>query len=139
MRILFYFILTYLFLPVNSAIDLLTILVYFVVLSEDEKFSIVFAFFVGLLIDLYYPVSLGVNMLVFLVLAQGLVFIKKYFVREPLTLFMVFVIFYFIKFLFAHIIPGRLVVWNTIVCTIIFALPVVFILQKICFRVWIKT
>ncbi len=139
MRILFYFILTYLFLPVNSAIDLLTILVYFVLLNEDEKFSIVFAFFVGLLTDLYYPVSLGVNMLVFLVLAQGLVFIKKYFVREPLTLFIVFVIFYFIKILFAHIIPGRLAMWNTIVFTIIFALPVVFILQKICFKVWIRS
>jgi|UniRef100_A0A7C6AGV5 rod shape-determining protein MreD len=139
MRILFYFLLTYLFLPINSAVDLLTILVYFVVLNEDEKFSILFAFFVGLMIDLYYPVSLGVNMLIFLVLSQGLVFIKKYFVREPLTLFIVFVIFYFIKFLFANIIPGRIVMWNTIFFTLIFALPALFILHKICFRVWIRT
>mgnify|MGYP000294833363 CR=1 FL=1 len=139
MRILFYFILTYLFLPINSAADLLTILVYFVVLNEDEKFSIMFAFFVGLMIDLYYPLSLGVNMLIFLVLSQGLVFIKKYFVHEPLTLFIVFVIFYFIKFLFANIIPGRIVMWNTIFFTLIFALPVLFILHKICFKVWIRT
>ncbi len=139
MRILFYFILTYFFLPLNYTVDFLTILVYFVVLNEDEKFSILFAFLVGLLMDLYYPVSLGINMLIFLILAQGLAFIKKYFVCEPLTLFIVFVIFYLLRIFIAYLIPYRPLMWNTILFTIIFALPVIFILQKFCFNVWIRS
>lgn len=138
MRFLLYFILVYFFIPINSAVDLLTILVYFVALNEDNRFSILFAFFVGLLMDLYYPVSIGVNMLIFLILTQGLVFIKKYLVREPLTLIIVFTIFYSVRVLTAYVFPGRIVMWNTAFLTIIFALPVIFILQKICFNVWIR-
>ncbi len=138
MRFLLYFILVYFFIPINSAVDLLTILVYFVALNEDNIFSILFAFFVGLLMDLYYPVSIGVNMLIFLILTQGLVFIKKYLVREPLTLIIVFTIFYSVRVLTAYVIPGRIIMWNNAFLTIIFALPVIFILQKICFNVWIR-
>ncbi len=138
MRFLLYFILVYFFIPINSAVDLLTILVYFVALNEDNRFSILFAFFVGLLMDLYYPVSIGVNMLIFLILTQGLVFIKKYLVREPLTLIIVFTIFYSVRVLTAYVIPGRIIMWNNAFLTIIFALPVIFILQKICFNVWIR-
>ncbi|MCX7995282.1 MAG: hypothetical protein N3A65_05890 [candidate division WOR-3 bacterium] len=139
MRYFFYFILSYLFLPFNYIIDLLAILVYFVILNEDDKFALIFSAFIGLILDLYYPVSLGVNMFVLLILAQSLVLIKKYFVREPLTMVFIFFIFYLLRILMAYIIQGRVPAWNTFILTIIFCLPIIFVLQKIFYKVWIRS
>lgn len=139
MRFLAYFILAYLFLPINSTIDFITILVYFIVLSEDEKFSILFAFFTGLLIDLYYPTLLGFNMIIFLILSQVLIFLKKYFVREPLTLTIVFCLFYLLRVLAVYAINGLPFHFTTIILTIVLNLPLVCLLNKICFRVWMKS
>ncbi|MEO0137687.1 MAG: hypothetical protein ABIL39_10210 [candidate division WOR-3 bacterium] len=139
MRYLWYVIISYLFLPLNSFIDLLTILLYFVVLNEDDKSALIFSAFMGLLIDLYYPLSLGLNMLIFLLLAQGLVLLRKYFVREPLTLILIFFIFYLLRVLLVYIIGGRMANWNTLILTLIFCLPIFFILQKLFYKVWIRS
>lgn len=139
MRFLAYFILAYLFLPINRTIDFITILVYFIVLNEDEKFAILFAFFAGLLIDLYYPTLLGLNMMTFLILSQVLIFLKKYFVRDPLTLTFVFCLFYLLRVLVVYAINGLPFHFTTIILTIVLNLPLVCLLNKICFRVWMKS
>ncbi len=139
MRFLAYFVLAYLFLPINSSIDFITILVYFIILNEDEKFSILFAFFVGLLIDLYYPAVLGLNMMIFLILSQALIFLKKYFVREPFTLILVFSVFYLLRVFLVFAVNGLAFYITTIILTIILSLPLIYLLNKICFRVWIKS
>lgn len=139
MRFLLYFVLVYLFLPLNRTIDLITILVYFIILNEDEKFSIAFAFFAGLLIDLYYPIFLGLNMMIFLILCQTLIFFKKYFVREPFTLIFVFSIFYLLRILINFLVNGIISNFTSIIFTIIFSLPVIYLLNRISFRVWMKS
>ncbi|MGQ9464776.1 MAG: rod shape-determining protein MreD [bacterium] len=138
MRFLLYFVLAYLFLPLNKTIDFITILVYFIILNEDERFSIAFAFFAGLLIDLYYPVSLGLNIMIFLILCQALIFLKKYFLREPFTLTFVFSIFYLLRILINFVVNGMTFHFASMIFTIIFSLPVIYLLNKICFRVWMK-
>ncbi|MEO0185518.1 MAG: hypothetical protein ABIL20_06940 [candidate division WOR-3 bacterium] len=138
MRFLLYFILCYVLLPVNSTIDFISIILYFIILNEDEKFSIAFAFFAGLLMDLYLPVSLGLNTLIFLILGQALIFLKKYFVREPLTLFFIFLAFYLIRILLLYLINGITFNITTILLTVIVCLPVYYLLSKLCFRVWMR-
>lgn len=139
MRFLAYFVLVYFFLPINSSIDFITILVYFIILNEDEKFSILFAFFAGLLIDLYYPALLGLNMMIFLILSEVLIFLKKYFVREPFTLIFVFTVFYLLRVLLVFALSGLTFYITTIILTIIISLPLICLLNKICFRVWMKS
>lgn len=139
MRFLAYFVLAYLFLPINSSIDFITILVYFIILNEDEKFSIFYAFFVGLLIDLYYPALLGLNMMIFLILSEALIFLKKYFVREPFTLIFVFSVFYLLRVFLVFTAKGLFFYITTIILTIILSLPLIYLLNKICFRVWMKS
>jgi len=138
MRFFLYFILSYFCLPFNSTIDFISILVYFIILNEDERFSIIFAFFAGLLLDLYYPVSFGLNMLIFLILGQILIFLKKYFVREPLTLIFIFTTFYLLRIFLVYVINGVAFNITTLISTIIFSLPIVYILNKICFSVWMR-
>ncbi len=138
MRFVLYFILSYIFLPLNATVDLISILVYFIILNEDERFSILFAFFAGLLLDLYCPISLGLNMLIFVILGQALIFLKKYFVREPLTLIFIFTIFYLIHLLIGYLINGIPLNITTLLLTIVLSLPVYFILSKICFKIWMK-
>lgn len=139
MRFLAYFVLAYLFLPINRSIDFITILVYFIILNEDEKFSILFAFFVGLLIDLYYPAVLGLNIIIFLILSEALIFLKKYFVREPFTLIFVFSVFYLLRVFLVFAVNGLTFYITTIILTIILSLPLIYLLNKICFRVWMKS
>lgn len=139
MRFLLYFILTYIFLPFNSTINLITILLYYVILNDDERFSIIFAFFAGLLLDLYYPVALGFNMLVFLLLTEVLIYIKKYFVHDPFTLIIVFVLFYLPHILITYFVFGKFVSISTILLTILLSLPLIFALKKLCFKVWMKS
>lgn len=139
MRFLLYFFLAYLFLPLNRTIDLITILVYFIILNEDERFSIAFAFFAGLLIDLYYPVSLGLNIMIFLILCQALIFFKKYFMRQPFTLIFVFSIFYLLRILINFVANGMISHFTSMIFTIIFSLPVICLLNRICFKVWMKS
>jgi rod shape-determining protein MreD len=119
-------------------IDLLSILLFFVILNEDDKFSITFSFFIGLLLDLYYPVTMGLNIFILLVLSQALVFIRKYFVHEPLTIIIVFVLFYSLRILLLYIFSGKFIGLAPMFFTIIACLPVTFLLQRLCFKVWMR-
>ncbi|MGB9720888.1 MAG: hypothetical protein ACPL28_05345 [bacterium] len=139
MRYALYFILCYIFLPVNSTIDFISIILFFIILNDDEKFSIAFTFFVGLLIDLYYPVSLGLNTLIFLILGQVLIFFKKYFVREPVTLIFVFLAFYLIRILLLYVMNGITFNVTTILFTIVLCVPIYYFFSKLFFRVWMRT
>ncbi len=78
MRYLVYIILLYIFVPFNLYIDLIAILIFFIVFKEHEAAVLVLSFFAGLLIDLYYPVMFGLNTLVYVLIVQGLLYVKKY-------------------------------------------------------------
>ncbi len=138
MRFLLYFVLIYVFIPVNSTIDLISILTFFVVLNENEKFAIMFAFFFCLVLDLYYPISLGLNILAFLILSEVLIYLKRYFVREPLTLLFIFTVFHLLRVLVIYLANGTGINHINMLLTITISLPVLHILNRICFKVWMK-
>ncbi len=139
MRFVLYFVLIYIFIPLNSTVDLISMLVFFVVLNEDPKFSIIFAFFSGLVFDLYYPISLGLNILIFLGLSEVLLYLRKYFIKEPLTLLFIFTVYYIFRLLLVYVLSGAGINVTSMFITIMLSLPVFYMLNRICFRVWMKT
>ena len=137
-RYLVYIIALYLALTVNAFVDVLTIIIFFIIMTEDARVALVFAFVTGLLIDLYSPVQLGVNTLLLLALAQTLLFLKKYLVVNPLTNFATFLVFYLIKTALANIFVSAPISTLHIVYTIVAFFPVTIILSKINFRIWMR-
>ena len=137
-RYLLYILALYLSLPFNSTIEISTIIVFFVIIREDARFALVFAFFTGLLVDLYYPIRLGVNTLVYLSLTEILIYLKKYLVLNPLTTIATFTVLYLVKtatlniFVSAHIDPARMIL------TLLMFLPLLYLLNRIGFGIWIK-
>jgi hypothetical protein len=134
-----YILILYLFLPLNSRADLITILVFFLVFNEDERFSVFFAFFSGLLIDLYNPVKFGLNTVVFTVLSQSLIYLKKYVAKGLIPIFFTFLMFFLLRvFIITLAAPGtfRLI---AILATIALFLPLTAIFNKIFRRSWMKT
>jgi rod shape-determining protein MreD len=138
MRYLIYILLLYVFLPFGYRIDLISILLFFVVMNEDSRFSIAFAFLCGLLVDLYYPAGLGINALIFTLLSQAIIFVKKYIAKEPLTTMIVFGIFYALKTIAAAILLLPHVNIMTIGLTLVLFLPLFLLLNRVLFRVWMK-
>ena len=137
-RYLVYIIALYLALTVNAFVDVLTIIIFFIIMTEDARVALVFAFVTGLLLDLYTPVQLGVNTLLLLALTQTLLFLKKYLVVNPLTNFATFVVFYLIKTALANIFVSAPISTLHIVYTIVAFFPVTIILSKINFRIWMR-
>jgi len=135
---LLYILALYLSLPFNSTIEISTIIVFFVIVREDARFALIFAFFTGLLIDLYYPIRLGVNTLVYISLSEILIYLKKYLVLNPLTTIATFTVLYLVKtaalnvFISVHIDPSR------VILTILTFFPILFLLDRIGFGIWIK-
>ena len=138
MKYFIYIILLYIFLPFNFSIDLITTLVFFVIFNEDERFTLVFAFLAGLLVDLYNPVKLGANVLVYLILAQALLYLKKYIAQSLLAIVATFSIFYLLKIIVIHLaLSSPLKIQPTII-TIITFLPIFWVLNKLLYRVWMR-
>lgn len=138
-RYFIYILLLYILLPVNAAIDLIAILAFFVALNEDETIALLFAFLAGLLIDLYYPILFGINMLVYTVLVQAVLYVKKYFAQGPLILMVVFAAFYIAKHLVMYIFVAP--VWHIqlLILTVALFLPVFLILNRTLYGIWMKT
>jgi hypothetical protein len=134
-----YFLILYLILPLNSLVDLITILIFFVAFNENEKFSIIFAFFCGLLIDLYNPVKFGLNTIVFTVLSQILIYVKKYVAKGLVPVFFTFLIFYLLRVLIITLAaPGAFRIVSILI-TIFLFLPLSALLNNVFRRSWMKT
>jgi len=134
-----YILILYLLLPLNSLVDLITILVFFIAFNEDERFSIIFAFFSGLLLDLHNPVKFGLNTIVFTALSQVLIYVKKYVAKGLVPIFFTFLIFFILRiFIITLAAPGAFRIIN-ILATIVLFLPLSAILNKVFRRSWTKT
>lgn len=138
MKYILYIVLLYVFLPFNIYIDLIAILIFFIAFQEDNRFVLLFSFFAGLLIDLYYPVVLGINMLIYIILVQTLIYIKRYIVHSPVVVFAIFMSFYLTKIVIMHLIlSAPLVIQPIIITTIVFS-PIFIFLNRLFYKRWIK-
>lgn len=138
MKYILYIVLLYVFLPFNLYIDLIAILIFFIAFQEDDRFVLLFSFFAGLLIDLYYPVVLGINMLIYIILVQTLIYIKRYIVHSPVVVFAIFMSFYLTKIVIMHLIlSAPLVIQPIIITTIVFS-PIFILLNRLFYKRWIK-
>lgn len=138
MKYLFYFLLLYLFLPFNHTIDLLVVLICYIIFNENEIFAIIFAFFSGLLIDLYNPYSLGFNTLIYTLFTQALLYLKRYLAKDLLTILLTFVVFYLVKFVIIRAVFLTQFKMLTILLTIAVFLPFLLLLNKVLYRVWMR-
>lgn len=138
MKYILYIVLLYVFLPFNLYIDLIAILIFFIAFQEDDRFVLLFSFFAGLLIDLYYPVVLGINMLIYIILVQTLIYIKRYIIHSPVVVFAIFMSFYLTKIVIMHLIlSAPLVIQPIIITTIVFS-PIFILLNRLFYKRWIK-
>jgi cell shape-determining protein MreD len=134
-----YFLILYLALPLNSLVDLITILIFFVAFNEHDKFSIIFAFFCGLLVDLYNPLKFGLNTIVLTVLSQILIYVRKYVAKGLSPVFFTFLIFYLLRvFIITLAAPGAFRIVNVLI-TIVLFLPLSALMNKFLRRSWMKT
>ncbi len=139
MKYLWYFALLYILLPFNLYIDMISILIFYLVFNEDERFTLAFSFFAGLLTDLFYPVVLGVNILIYVLLAQTMIYVKKYINQKMLVNWTVFAIYYLIKIIITHIAISTPVNIKPIILTIFCFLPIILLFNKIKYKVWMRT
>ncbi len=137
-RYLVYLIALYLALPFNTAIDAVAIIVFFTITEEDERFALVFSFIAGLLVDLYHPVRLGVNTLIYITVTGALIYLKRYLIRNPLTTIATFVVFYLVRTALANVIISSPINPVLIFSTIIAFFPIMLLLSKISFGVWMR-
>lgn len=138
MKYILYIVLLYVFLPFNLYIDLIAILIFFIAFQEDDRFVLLFSFFAGLLIDLYYPVVLGINMLIYIILVQTLIYIKRYIVHSPVVVFAIFMTFYLTKIVIMHLILSAPLVIQPIIITTIVFFPIFILLNRLFYKRWIK-
>jgi len=139
LKYLLYFALLYVLLPFNLYIDLISILIFYLVFNEDERFALIFSFFAGLLIDLFHPVVLGVNILIYVIFVQTLLYVKKYFKQNMWVNWIVFAVYYLAKVFVTHIAISAPVRIQPIIFTIMCFLPLVLISNKIKYKVWMRT
>src|SRR4030042_2864109 len=94
MRFVLYLALFYLFLPFNRYIDLIAIVIFFIFWHENNWIGLLYALFVGFLIDLYNPSRLGLNILIFLVLGQVIIYVRDFIVQNLPTTIALFSAFF---------------------------------------------
>jgi cell shape-determining protein MreD len=138
LRYLFYVVALYLALPFSDTIDVVTIIVFFTIIEEDARFALVFAFLTGLISDLYLPIRLGINTLVYLTLSQSLLVLKKYLILNPLTTIATFIVFYLIKTAVLNVLVSSPINLTQIIYTILIFFPFTLLLKKIATGVWMK-
>ena len=126
-------------LPLNTIADFVVIMLFFVAISEHAHVAILYAFIAGLFVDLYYPSLLGLNMLLFVVLVQILLIIISYITKTPVILFALFAVFFLIKITVHHIIIAFDTSILFIILTLAFFFPICGLLNKIVYRVWMRT
>lgn len=138
MKYAVYLLLLYIFLPFNSTFDFITILLFFVIFNEHEWFALVFAFFSGLLVDLYYPTHLGLNALLFTILAQILLIIRKYIARDLVIIALTFAVFYLTKIIVISITTGGPIRSGVFIFTLILGLPIYLLMSRLFYRAWLS-
>lgn len=138
LRYLFYIVALYATLPFSGTVDLTAIIVFYVITSEDPRFALILAFGTGLLTDLYYPARLGINMVVYTVLAQALLVLKGYLVLNPLTTIATFIVLYLVKTAVLNMALGSPIGLMQIVYTILAFFPAICLLNKLSRGVWMK-
>ncbi len=136
---LLYFLLLYIALPFNWAVDFITIIGFFIIFNEDEHFALIFAFFSGLLLDLYNPAGLGKNALIYTILTQGLLYAKKYISQDLLATLATFTIFLLVKIVFTQLIHPGYFSLPQLILTIGLFIPIQLMLNRIKYRIWMKS
>jgi rod shape-determining protein MreD len=119
-------------------VDLISVLVFYIVFHEDERFTLIFSFLAGLLIDLFYPIVLGVNIIIYIVLVQIMLYVKKYIVHSIWVSWVVFTAYYIIKTVITYLTLSAPLRPFPIIMTLLGFLPFVLILNKLKYRVWMK-
>ena len=137
-RYLVYFIALYLMLPFTTAVDFLAILVFFIIMNEDPRFAIIFAFVTGLFVDLYMPVRLGINTLIYITVAQALLLLKKYLIVNTLTIVSTFVVFLLIKTALTYMHVSEPPSLLHIAYTVALFFPTVMVFNRINFGTWMR-
>lgn len=131
-----YVLILYILLPLNSLVDLISILIFFVAFNEDERFAVLFAFFSGLLIDLYNPIKLGLNTLVLTILSQSLVYLKKYVAKGLSPVFVTYLAFFLLRVIIITLAaPGSFRLLNILITIAVF-LPFSYALNQVFRRSW---
>ena len=118
---------------------MISILIFYLVFNEDARFTLAFSFFAGLLTDLFYPVVLGVNILIYVLLVQTMFYVKKYINQKMLINWAVFAIYYLVKITITHIAISTPVSIKPIILTIFCFLPIILLFNKIKYKVWMRT
>ncbi len=119
MKYILYVLLLYIFLPFNHAVDCIAILLFIAYLKENPYFVLPFAFFAGLLLDLYHPVVLGFHMLTYLVLMQLMIYIRKYLAHQFIIMLALFLAYYVTKTIASILVFGTDLPLQTIGFTVI--------------------
>ncbi len=138
LRYLLYVIALYITIPFSGSVDVAMIIAFFVIIEEDSRFALVYAFLAGLITDLYFPVRLGISSLINIILAQSLIVLKKYLVLNPLTTIATFIVFYFIRTALLNIFIASPINLVQISCTILAFFPTFFILKRTVRGLWTK-
>lgn len=137
-RFLVYIIALYLALPISAVVDLLAIILFFVIIHEDNIAALVFSFFTGLMIDLYLPIRIGINTLISITLAQSLLMVKKYLVINPITTISTFIVFFLIKTALTNLITMAPLNPLHMLYTFAAFFPVSLLLNRMKFGLWMK-
>ncbi len=139
MRFALYILLFYIFLPFNRYIDLIAIIIFFIFWHEKHLIALLYALFIGLLIDLYYPSMLGLNILIYLVFGQIIIFFRDFIVQNLPTTVALFSAFFLSKIIAVSLLSSTDLHLRSIVFTFLAFVPVYLGLHKIIFRAWMKT
>lgn len=137
-RYLLYIIGLYAVLPFSGTVDLPAIIVFYVITAEDPRFALAFAFGTGLLTDLYHPVRLGINMMVYTVLAQALLILRGFLVLNPLTTIATFIVLYLVKTAVLNLAIASPIGLMQIVYTVLVFFPVTCFLNKLSRGAWME-
>ncbi|OGC41320.1 hypothetical protein A2Y85_06805 [candidate division WOR-3 bacterium RBG_13_43_14] len=139
MRFVLYLALFYLFLPFNRYIDLIAIVIFFIFWHENNWIGLLYALFVGFLIDLYNPSRLGLNILIFLVLGQVIIYVRDFIVQNLPTTIALFSAFFLSRVIVISLLSvTNFHIWS-IVITFLAFIPIYLGLHKIVYRQWMKT
>lgn len=138
MRYIVYIVLLYIFLPFNRMFDLITVMLFFIIFNENEWFAIVFSFFAGFLIDLYIPTFLGINALIYTVLAQILLYVKRFVAKDLITVLLAFTVFFLLKVIMVTVVTGSPVTLAPLILTVAASLPLYLSANRLAFRTWMR-
>lgn len=132
------FLLLYLTLPFNAAVDLVAVLVFMIAFRADATFAVIYAFLAGLLLDLYHPVTFGLNALVYTIGAQLIIVTRRYLARDYLISLLLFCVFYLFKTTAVHLFARPALPLATGIATIIAAIPCLAALSRVGRDIWTR-